>query len=106
MAEIVNKVKGFINRNGDKFELKPSAHTHTCDEIEGLEDKMIKQPNAEENHIAIFNDEGQVVDSDHTIDEFATSSHSHEEIHLWEDNGQGGSITVDNQSQGDPAIVF
>ena len=28
MTEVIKKVKGFVNKKGDKFELEPTAHTH------------------------------------------------------------------------------
>lgn len=67
MAEVIKKVKGFVNKEGDKFELEPSAHTHTCSEILGLNDKIQEY-------------DSDIADIQRSLGNFALKEHSHDSI--------------------------
>lgn len=54
MAEVIKKIKGFVNKKGDKFELEPSAHTHICSEILDLNDKIKEFALKEHSHNSIL----------------------------------------------------
>lgn len=106
MAEVIKKVKGFVNRNGDKFELEPGEHTHTCSEISDFNQQV-------ESIISEFIENDSSEDVPLNIEERLSAlesgksnkNHTHDEISDSEGN-QEGHVYIDNQTQGDPIIEF
>lgn len=79
MEEVIKKVKGFVNKKGDKFELEPSAHTHPCSEILGLNDKIKEY-------------DSDIADVQSSLSNFALKQHSHNSI-LEENTNSSVSIS-------------